>query len=164
MTMEDLKFTHQSHIRTTRDRLWQALTDPNITEKYWSGNRLESDWAIGSPVRLMDGEMLRDEGEVLECIAGERLAYTWRPRFAIEFEGDDATPVAFAEADAAMPTRVLFTIQDFGPQLWLTLQHENFAPDSKLFPIITFGWPFYMSSLKSLLETGSGLDLPAGAK
>lgn len=162
--MESLKFTHQSHIRTSRDHLWQALTDPDVTEKYWSGNRLESDWTIGSPVRLMDGEMLRDEGEVLEFVAGERLAFTWRPRFAIEFDGDDATQVAFAEANAPRPTRVTLTIQDFGPQLWLTIEHEDFVPDSKLFPIISFGWPFYMSSLKSLLETGAGLDLPAGAK
>jgi len=162
--MDDQVFIYDTYVATTRERLWDALTNPDTTEQFWSGNRLISDWAIGSPVRLLDGDMVRDEGEVLDFVPCQRMSFSWKPHFAIEFAAEQGTPIAFAESEAGHETRVGFAISEFGPQLRLTLTHDHFAPDSKLFPIISFGWPFYMASLKSLLESGAGLELPAGAK
>lgn len=66
--MDKLTFVYVAYIATTPEKLWQALTTPEFTARYWFGRRVESDWRVGSPVRYMtDDGRLSDSGEVLEC-------------------------------------------------------------------------------------------------
>ena len=77
--VEPTRFVYTTFIRTTPERLWQALTDPAFTRRYW-GAELHSDWRVGSPVLWREGtdEEPLDLGQVvLEADPHRRLAYTW---------------------------------------------------------------------------------------
>jgi len=79
--MNEPAFVYETEIQTTPDRLWAALTDGEITRLYWFDRRIESEWRVGSPVRFYDGDgdVVTDEGVVLECDEPKRLSYTFRP-------------------------------------------------------------------------------------
>src|SRR5215510_5864335 len=80
-TMEKPSFVYTTYIRTTPERLWQALTDPAFTRRYWGGVEFETDWKTGSTMTLRnqekDLEIVDPEQVVLEADPFRRLAYTW---------------------------------------------------------------------------------------
>ena len=57
--MDKPQFAYVTYINATPEKVWQALTTPEFTERYWSGRRVESDWRVGSPIRFMthDGRL-----------------------------------------------------------------------------------------------------------
>lgn len=139
--MDDLAFTYVTYLRTTPETLWRALTDPDVTRRYWFDVRVESAWQVGSPVRLIgpDGK-LWDHGEVLECEPLRRLSYTWITVMP-DLVGEPAS-------------RLTIDLEPVGPEVKLALTHDGFEPGSKLYESVRMGWPALLSSLKSLLETG----------
>lgn len=137
------------YIRTTPDKLWEAITSPDFTVQYFHGTRIESDWAPGSPVwyRNADGSAAVD-GEVLEAEVGRRLAITWHVNYD-------------AEASRERPSRVSFEIEAVGPeQCRLTVVHDDFDGETRTYQGVGEGWPWILHSLKSLLETGTALPAP----
>jgi uncharacterized protein YndB with AHSA1/START domain/DNA-binding transcriptional ArsR family regulator len=160
--METNEFVYKTYIKTTPQRLWQALTDPAFTKRYWNVT-FESDWQKGSPVVWkMDGATMSDpEQVVIESEPYERLSYTWHtmtPEFA--------AAVGLAEEDrlqlAAEPrSKVTFLLEPAGETVKLTVVHDGFGPGSKLLEMVSEGWLPLLSSLKTLLETGE--PLPATA-
>jgi uncharacterized protein YndB with AHSA1/START domain len=146
------KFVYVTLIATTPDKLWAALTDPQFTAQYWGGTRIESDWKVGSPlVFRWEGKVVHDD-TVLQCDPPRLLSYTFKPLHIEEVLGEPAS-------------RVTFEIEEFtgkskrqGPVVKLTVTHEGFSPDSKIFPMISKGWPDILSSLKTLLETGQAIE------
>lgn len=153
------EFVHTSFIRTTPEHLWQALTDPTFTTRYW-GVTFESDWQVGSPVVwvLPNGARIADPAQVvLESDPHRLLSYTWHsftPEFAAAYEMDPAEVAKLAEEPR---TKVRFEIEPRGEVVRLTVVHEGFAPDSALLDSIGGGWSELLSSLKTLLETGEPL-------
>jgi uncharacterized protein YndB with AHSA1/START domain len=121
-----------------------------------------SDWKKGSTwdlehkdVRLVVSD---PEQVVLESDPCRRLSYTWHsftPRWAAEVGMDEAT----AKAWRAEPrSKVTFDLQDVGRGVVkLTVTHDGFSPGSRVLAAISEGWPAVLSSLKSLLETGTAL-------
>lgn len=85
------RFVYVTFIRTTPERLWEALTDPAFTPRYWFGSRHETDWKPGSPWRLVfeDGR-IADTGEVLEADPPRRLVLRWRNEFLPEMKAEGA--------------------------------------------------------------------------
>ena len=83
--MADSRFVYVTYIRTTPEKLWQALIDPEFTSRYWADTRQESEWKPGATWRLMipDGRV-GDTGEVLEFEPERRLVLTWRNEFKPE--------------------------------------------------------------------------------
>ncbi|PZG08521.1 ArsR/SmtB family transcription factor [Nonomuraea aridisoli] len=151
-------FVYTTYIHTTPERLWQALTEPAFTERYW-GIALESDWKVGSTVTWrMNGATIEDpEQVVLESDPPRRLAYTWHsftPEFAKAME-QDAEAVARAAEEPR--SRVTFDIEPRGRMVKLTVVHGGFGPGSDIRKSIGEGWPELLSSLKTLLETGEPL-------
>ena len=62
------KFVYVTYIATTLEKLWDALTKADFTEKYWFGSRIESDWKVGSPFTIHTGVPDKDwKGKVLQC-------------------------------------------------------------------------------------------------
>ncbi|MGW4791692.1 ArsR/SmtB family transcription factor [Nonomuraea sp. NPDC004297] len=154
----DPDFVYTTYIRTTPDRLWQALTDPAWTERYW-GVALESDWTVGSPVTWQyQGVTMRDpEQVVLESEPGRRLAFTWHsftPEFTelVGLSGDERARY-LAEPRSA----VSFDIEQQGQTVKLTVTHGGFGPGSAVREGVSQGWPQILSGLKTLLETGERL-------
>ncbi|MGP3971632.1 ArsR/SmtB family transcription factor [Streptomyces sp. 6N223] len=154
-------FVYTTYIRTSPERLWQALTDPAFTRRYW-GVTLESDWRPGSPmVWEQEGVRIADpEQVVLEAEPGRRLSYTWHT-FTREFvEAFKLGEEILARASAEPRSKVTFEIEPVGEgMVKLTVVHDGFEPGSVVLEGISGGWPAILASLKSLLETGEPLAL-----
>lgn len=133
------------YIRTSREMLWRALTDPNMTEQYWGQTRIESDWRIGTKILYRRMGELTDEHIIEAVEPGERLVHTFRPLIG-EFAHE-------------APSRVSMNIESRGDVARLTIVHDNFPPESKVFSACRSGWPRILSNLKSLLETGRTIDV-----
>ncbi len=166
--MREPSFVYATYIRTTPPRLWQALTDPAFTERYW-GIALESDWNAGSTVTLhQEGLTIADpEQVVIESAPYRRLSYTWHT-FTPEWADVVGRRVGFSDEFlakiAAEPrSKVTFEIEDLGDLVKLTVIHDDFEPGSGVLEAISKGWPAILSSLKTLLETGESLPAPAAA-
>ena len=143
--MDKPKFVYVTYIATTPEKLWQALTDGEFTRKYWGGRRIQSDWKVGSPVKHVRQDGGIDwQGEVLKTERPRVLSYTFHMQISDQHRRD-------------RPSRVTFELQPIGALVKLTLTHDDFESEKATFETTRHGWPAIMSSLKSLLETGSPL-------
>ncbi len=161
-------FVYTNYIKATPEQVWQGLTDPALTKRYWrhvaaGGKSFPSDWKKGSTYDLVHEEVglvVSDPAQViLESDPYRRLAYTWHtftPEWAAQVGMDAATAATWR---AEPRSRVAFDIEDVGNGVVkLTVIHDGFTPGSAVLPEISQGWPAVLSSLKTLLETG--LTLP----
>jgi uncharacterized protein YndB with AHSA1/START domain len=152
--MDSDRFVYVTYIRTTAERLWRALTEPEFTRQYWVGTWQESEWKVGASWRLMipDGRV-GDSGEVLEFDPPKRLVLSWRNEFLPELHAEGYS-------------RVTYEIEAQGDTVKLTVIHEIDKRDSQLVKQVSIGWPQLLASLKSLIETGEPLEAtrrwPAG--
>lgn len=154
--MEKTEFVYTTYINTTPERLWQALTEPAFTQRYW-GISLESTWRKGSTmVWKQDGATMTDPDQVvLESDPPRRLAYTWHtftPEFAKAVGLSDEV---FAKVSAERRSKVTFDIEPVGEKVKLTVVHGDFDADSTVLEMIREGWPQLLSDLKTFLETGA---------
>jgi uncharacterized protein YndB with AHSA1/START domain len=141
--MNDSRFVYVIYIRTTPEKLWQALLDPDFTRQFWVGTWQECDWKVGASWKLMipDGRV-GDSGEVLEINPPQRLVLSWRNEFKPELRQEGYS-------------RMTYTLEPQGEVVKLTVTHEIDRPGSKLIDGVSQGWPHLLCSLKSLLETGA---------
>ncbi|MGH7108759.1 MAG: SRPBCC family protein [Acetobacteraceae bacterium] len=146
------RFLYVIYIRTTPEKLWQALRDPEFTRKYWGGAHQESDWKPGSAWQLIlpDGR-LADEGEVLEIDPPRLLVLRWRHQLMPELKTEGETRCQFEIEATGSPAENMVR---------LTILHQADRP-SKVIDAVSKGWPQILSSLKSLLETGTALPRAA---
>ena len=152
------EFVYTTYIKTTPEQLWQALTDPAFTVRYW-GVELTSDWKVGSTITWQyKGVTMADPAQtVLVADVNRRLAYTWHtitPEFG-ELIGSSPDEVAALAAEQR--SKVSFEIEPMGELVKLTVTHGGFDPGSTILPGISEGWPTILASLKTLLETGAPL-------
>jgi uncharacterized protein YndB with AHSA1/START domain len=155
MKEENIEFVYATYIRTTPEKLWEALTNGDFSEKYWMGFRIELELKAGGKVRIVppkNPEVFGDHaGKVLVCEPPRKLTYT--------FVMKDTPEVAKKRVS---PSRVTYELTPMGEQVKLRVIHENLLPedvekDPTTFRGINNGWPAVMSSLKSLLETGEAI-------
>jgi uncharacterized protein YndB with AHSA1/START domain len=135
-----------TYIATSPERLWESLTSGDLTRQYFFGRRLESDWKVGSPFRLVmaDGR-IDSQGKVLESEPPRRLAVTWHVEWLEELRHLPPAIVAF-QIDALGKVARL-TVSEFHPE----------GIDRKYVEGGRRGWPIILSGLKTLLETGRPL-------
>jgi uncharacterized protein YndB with AHSA1/START domain len=143
--MTGSKFVYVTYIRTTPEKLWDALTQPEFTRQYWSETWQESAWQVGASWKIMipDGR-LGDSGEVIEIDKPRRLVLSWRNEFMPELRSEGYT-------------RMTYELEPMGDEVKLTLTHESSVPNSKMIEAVSGGWPGILASVKSLLETGKPL-------
>jgi DNA-binding transcriptional ArsR family regulator len=157
--MDKPTFVYTTYIRTTPERLWQALTEPSFTERYWNIT-FDSDWKTGSPMSWTQrGITIADrEQVVVESDPYRRLAYTWHsftPEWAAAMEVTDESRERLA---AERRSKVTFDIEPLDDeQVKLTVVHDDLEPDGLLAGMISKGWPRVIANLKTLLETGEPL-------
>lgn len=144
------RFVYVTYIRTTPDKLWAALTNPQTIRKYWFGITAESDWKVGSPwsLKFEDGR-IADMGEILEAAPGERLVIRWRNEFKPELKA-----VGYTRCTMEIEIADYYPDQG-GKAVKLTITHEAEADEAApMIEAVSTGWPKVLSNLKSLLETG----------
>jgi uncharacterized protein YndB with AHSA1/START domain/DNA-binding transcriptional ArsR family regulator len=152
------EFVYTTYIHTTPDKLWQALTDPAFTKRYWSGTSFESGWAKGEPMTWVlpdDTKVADPEQVILEAEPYRRLSYSWHtftPGWAAAYDVSEDDLARFA---AEPRSRVTFDITEQAPDVVrLTVTHDGFEEGSTVLEGISQGWPMIVSALKTLLETG----------
>ena len=144
--MNKTEFVYVTFIRTTPDKLWEALTTPGFMQEYWFGMHCESAWTVGSPWRLVftDGS-IGDSGEIVEATPGKRLVIKWRNEWKPEMKAEGWS----------LCTMDIEPVPDANPQaVKLSITHSMDRPDSQFIGAVSGGWPVILSNLKSLLETG----------
>ena len=135
------------YIKTTPERLWQAITDPDIRAKYNFGAGVRSDWTPGSRMEMGADNAggLLGEGEVLEADPPRRLVHT-----LVALWGDDV------KSEGA--SRVTWDIEPVGDSCRLMLTHDQLREGAN--EQLYGGWPMILSGLKTWLETGQLLTTP----
>ncbi|MEQ7128650.1 metalloregulator ArsR/SmtB family transcription factor [Actinopolymorpha sp. B11F2] len=161
--MSKPEFVYTTYINTTPERLWQALTDPAFTARYW-GTTFDTDWKVGSSMTWNEHGIISADPDqvILESEPCRRLSYTWHT-FTPEWYAGAKEWVSADFLDRAVKERrskVTFDIEPAGPLVKLTVVHDGFEPDSVVLETVSQGWPHLLSSLKSLLETGEPLPDP----
>ena len=133
-------FVYVTYIRTTPRKLWAALTQGAAMGKYWHA-RIESTWKVGSPVRTFTRDGRPDwDGKVLEFDPPRRLSYTFQILGYMK-----------------RSSRIVFDLERVGPAVKLTLSHYGVEPARR--KGIAGGWPVFFASLKTMLETGKGMNV-----
>ncbi len=134
------------YIRTTPERLWEAITDPEIRGKFQFGNRIASDWTPGSRVEMSHPSAgILGEGENLEVDPPRRLVGTFTALWGEDVKSEGTS-------------RVTWEIEPVGDSCRLTVTHDQLreGANSQLYG----GWPMILSGLKTWLETGEVLTTP----
>ena len=137
-------YVYVTYIRASAQRVWQALTDADLTARYW-GHANISDWQPGSAWehRRVDGSGINDGvGQVLAAEPPTRLVITF-----------DQVGAADAPQE---PSVLTFLVEPYKDIVRLTVTHENLS-SQEMFDGISSGWPAVVANLKSLLETGEAL-------
>ena len=135
------------YIKTTPERLWEAITDPTIRAKYNFGSGSVSDWKPGARMEMVADKAngILGEGTVLEVDPPRRLVHTMIAFFS-------------EEAKAEGETRVTWDIEPVGDSCRLTLTHDQMREGAN--EQLYGGWPMILSGLKTWLESGELLTTP----
>ncbi len=152
MARETTSFVYVTYIRSTPEKVFEAITKPELAKRYW-GHENVSDWNPGSKwehIRDNEERTVDLVGKVVEVSPSSRLVITWAN--------------ASQAADPAAHSRVTFDIEEYETMVRLTVTHDELEAGSGMEKGIKQGWPIVLSSLKSFLETGNGIDLFAKPK
>ena len=143
--MDSAEFTYVIYINSTAEKVWEALTNGDLSRQYWSNHRNQSDWKVGSQWEHQDADnasLVDVTGTVRESVRPKRLAFTWAAP-------DDALT-------ASKLSHVAFDIDEDDGMVRLSLTHDRLG-NSELAEGIAEGWPLVLSSLKTFLETGKAM-------
>jgi uncharacterized protein YndB with AHSA1/START domain len=137
------------YIKTTPERLWQAITDTEMRRKYTFGAVVTSDWTLGSRYEGRGNGNLIFEGENLEVDPPRRLVQSFRALWGEDVAGEG-------------PSRVIWEIEPVGDSCRLTVTHDQLreGANNQLYG----GWPMILSGIKTLLETGELLTTPGSLR
>jgi uncharacterized protein YndB with AHSA1/START domain len=138
-------FVYVTYIAASPERVWEALTRPDLSEKYWFGYRVTADGKAGERMTAVNpaGRLAHDD-PIIESDPPRKLVYGWKP--------------LYKDMPDERPSRVTFLLEPFKGQTRLTVTHDEFEDGSRIFGMISKGWPAVLSSLKSFLEMGRGLE------
>jgi uncharacterized protein YndB with AHSA1/START domain len=148
---DHMEKVYEIYIKTTPERLWQAITDPELRRKYTFGVGVFSDWTPGSPYtaratgRTNAPDMPISEGENVEVDPPRRLVQTFRALWSDDVKREGTS-------------RVTWEIEPIGDSCRLTVVHDQLRQDANA--ELYGGWPMVLSGLKTLLETGEMLTTP----
>ena len=134
------------YIKTTPERLWEAITDPEIRSKYNFGASIDSDWKVGSRYEMTSPGGLLGEGEILASDPPRRLVQSM-----VALWGEDVKSEG--------TSRVTWEIEPIGDDSCrLTVVHDRLREGAN--DQLYGGWPMILSGLKTWLETGQLLTTP----
>lgn len=151
--MSSSEFVYVTYIRTTPERLWQAITDPAFSSRYM-GHAIVSDWEKGSTYVWADRELeiAHPDQVILESDPYRRLAFTFHT-FVPELTELGLDEETITRAASERRSKVTFDIEPVEDgQVKLTVVHDDFPSESTVRELISGGWPWKLANLKSGLE------------
>lgn len=147
-TMEKPVHVYKAFIRAAIEEVWDAITNPDKTSQYFYGTLVDSDWEVGSEMNYFypDGKKA-SEGHIISIDAPKRLEFTFQALWdeALVAEG---------------PAREVWALAEVNGIVELTIELYDVGKDSKTLEDFAGGFPYIISGLKSLVETGEGLPVP----
>src|ERR1017187_1998499 len=143
--MAESEFVYLTFIRTTPEKLWRALKEPEFTRQFWMNTTQECEWKPGaSRGGLKPDGSVADSGEAVEIEPHKRLVLKWQNHMLPEMTAEGFS-------------RLTYELDEKGDSVKLTVTHVMDKKNSKLIGAVSNGGPIILSSLKSLLETGESL-------
>ena len=145
--MTNRKHVSVIYIKSSIDKVWQALTCAEFTRRYFHATNVESEWTRGAKVTFynQDGSVAV-EGKVLEVDEPEKLSFTWHVHYNPSAKLED-------------PSRVTFALEVVEDSIKVTVIHDQFPENSVVFDEVDSGWVAIMCNLKTLLETDSVMSI-----
>lgn len=142
-------FVYVIYIAASPERVWEALTKADVSERFWFGYRVTADGKPGTRMTAIDpaGRQVHDD-PIIESDPPRKLVYGWKS--------------LYKDLPDERASRVTFLLEPLKDQTRLTVTHDDFDEGSRMFEMISKGWPAVLSSLKSFLETGRGLAATRG--
>jgi uncharacterized protein YndB with AHSA1/START domain len=145
--MESLRHESVIFIRATPDEIWRAITDPEMTRRYYYGTDIKSEWTPGARWTSESGDELSLDGDIIEIEAPHLLVQS----FHVATEDDDA----FNEPAST----VTWEITPMGDASRVRIVHEGMGQATREY--VEDGWELILSGMKTLLETGEALKIGA---
>jgi uncharacterized protein YndB with AHSA1/START domain len=141
-----IEYTYELYIGAPVEKVWKGLVEGEMTKHYVYGTRIESEFEKGAPYAYIgEGDFKIVDGEILDIDPEKRLVMTWRAHW------DD-----LVNKDRA--SRVAYDLTPNGPNTTkLRVTHDGFDAETATYAGSVAGWPLMMSTLKTLLETGTPL-------
>jgi uncharacterized protein YndB with AHSA1/START domain len=138
------RFFYAIYIKTTPEPLWEALTNPDFTQRYWWGRRLTTDWKVGSEIKALYADNKLDwQGKVLIFQPPTKLSYTFHLEEVPALKNDK-------------PSVVTFEITPAGKSVVkLAVTHTELSRPG--LDDVSSGWPQLLCCMKSVMETGETL-------
>jgi uncharacterized protein YndB with AHSA1/START domain len=141
--MPHSEFVYVTYIKTTPDKLWNALTDPDVMKQWRFGTHAESDWSAGSSWKMItEAGQIIDTGEIIESNPPTRLTIKWRSEWNPELKAEGYSYCTFDINPASSSATELI------------VTHAIDKNPSQLIEGVSLGWPRTLSNLKTFLETG----------
>lgn len=142
---KEFKHIFITYIKSDKAKVWQALTSGKFTKKYYFGSELISELKTGSEIKYL---VLDDKGNETTPVIGKitkiepykKLVHTFH------FHGNKDKH-----------SRVTYEIEEIEGLVKLTLTHDQFENETETYKSVAEGWPFILSGLKTLLETGKNI-------
>jgi len=146
MSQPELKHVFVIYIKTTKEKLWEALTHGDVTHKYFFATKIKSDFSPGSKLEFhgvnKEGEpYIPVSGEVIEVIPQKKLVYSFQ-----QYSNNDK------------PSRVTYEIEEVDGNIKFTVTHDQFDEVNETYNSVQQGWPYILSGLKTYLETNKTLS------
>ena len=144
---ETMEKVFEIYIKTTPERLWEAITDAELRSQYSFGMRVNSDWSPGSRYEMSHpaANGVLGKGENLEVDPPRRLVQSFMALWSDDVKNEGTS-------------RVTWEIEPVGDSCRLTVTHDQLREDAH--DEVYGGWPMILSGLKTLLETGESLTTP----
>jgi uncharacterized protein YndB with AHSA1/START domain len=144
---EQMEKVFEIYIKTTPEKLWEAITDPELRSRYSFGVRTESAYTPGSDYRATarDGSVEVAAGENLEVVPPQRLVQSFQALWSDDVKAEGTS-------------RVTWEIEPMGDSCRLVVTHDQLREGAN--DELYGGWPMILSGLKTLLETGENLTTP----
>jgi uncharacterized protein YndB with AHSA1/START domain len=133
-------------IRATPEQVWDAITKPEFTTKYFHGTKIESTFEPGAPYLSVAGDETVVDGEIIESDPPRMLQHTWRALWSPETADEPHSRVTWEiESQEGGVTK-------------LTVTHDQLEASPKTAVSVSGGWSYVLSGLKTVLETGEPLS------
>ena len=146
MSNQNPEYVFVVYIKSTIEKVWEALTNKEMTKQYYYGMELKSDLKEGSKIEYhgknKEGEhYIPVAGEIVEIIPNKKLSHTF----------------TFIHSDDK-PSRATYEIEESEGLVKLTLTHDQFEGETETYNSVREGWPLILSGLKTYLETNEPIN------